>query len=281
MTVLVTGATGRVGSRSVPRLLQQAGAVRVLVRDATRAEPLARLGAEVVVGDLRDSGDLDGALKGVDAVVHLGAAFRGVSDEEAIAVNHTATVDLAAAALRAGVTRFVYTSTNLVYGPGHGRPAAESVELATPGWAYPTSKADAERALLEMHRTEGLPLRIARLAFVYGDGDPHLAESLHWARDWAAHKRLHMVHHADVAQALVRLISARGVDGETFNVADDAPVTALELCDLNGEPIPAEAASRALDDPWEGIVDPSKIRRELGFRPLYPTVYTARDAGAL
>jgi hypothetical protein len=54
------------------------------------------------------------------------------------------------------------------------------------------------------------------------------------------------------------------VDGEIFNVADDAPVTALELLNLNGEPISEEAASRTLDDPWEGIADTSKIRRELG-----------------
>jgi nucleoside-diphosphate-sugar epimerase len=281
MTILVTGATGRVGSRFVPRLLQQAEPVRVLVRDPVRAESLGRLGAEVAVGDLRDTGTLDDALKGIGAVVHLGAAFRGVSDGEAVTINHTATVELAKSALRAGVTRFVYTSTTLVYGPGHGRPALEADEPAPPGWAYPTSKAAAEKALLQLHQAEGLPLRIARLAFVYGEGDPHLAESLLWARDWPLHKRLNLVHHADVGQALLRAVRANGVDGEIFNVADDAPVTACELLNLNGEPIAEEAASRRLDDPWEGIADTSKIRRQLGFRPVYPTVYSAKDAGAL
>lgn len=52
MTVLVTNAISWVGSRFVLRLLQQFRSVRVLVRDAIRAEPLTRLGAEVVVGDL-------------------------------------------------------------------------------------------------------------------------------------------------------------------------------------------------------------------------------------
>jgi nucleoside-diphosphate-sugar epimerase len=281
MTILVTGATGRVGSRFVPRLLQQARPVRILVRDPARAESLGRLGAEVAVGDLRDTGTLDEALKGADAVVHLGAAFRGVADEEAVAINHTATVQLAASALRAGVQRFVYASTSLVYGSGRSRPALETDEPAPPEFAYPKSKVEAEEALLRLHRDEGLPLRIARLAFVYGEGDPHLAESLMWARDWPLHKRLQMVHHADVGQALVRVVQADGVDGQIFNVADDAPVTALELFQLNREPVPEEAASRTLDDPWEGIVDTTKIRRELGFRPIHPTVYTAKDAGAL
>ncbi len=278
MTILVTGATGRVGSRFVPRLLQQAESVRVLVRDPARAESL---GAEIVAGDLRDADALDSALKGVDAVINLAAAFRGVSDEEAAAINHTAAVALAEAALRAGVSRFVHTSTTLVYGPGRGRPASEADELAPIPRAYPMSKVAAEEALLHLHETEGLPLRIARLAFVYGDGDPHLAESLLWARGWAPHKRLHLVHHADVGQALLRAVRANGADGQIFNVADDAPVTALELLRFAGEPLADDAASRPLDDPWEGIADTAKIRRELGFRPVYPTVYTAQDAGAL
>ncbi|RBQ19195.1 NAD(P)-dependent oxidoreductase [Spongiactinospora rosea] len=281
MTILVTGATGRVGSRFVPRLLRRAEPVRVLARDPRRAEPLARLGAEVVAGDLRDDGALVAALKGVAAVVHLGAAFREVGDEEAVAVNRTATVALAEAAVRAGVSRFVSVGTTLVYGPGRGRPAREADEPVPPGWAYTTSKVAAEQALLRLHRTEGLPVRIVRLAFVYGEGDPHLAESLAWASDWPAHKRLHLVHHADVGQALIRALQADGVDGRTYNVADDAPVTHLELRRLNGEPAAEAAADQGEADPWEGIVDTAKIRRELGFRPIYPTVYTAHDAGAL
>jgi nucleoside-diphosphate-sugar epimerase len=280
MTILVTGATGRVGSRFVPRLLQQDEPVRILARDPARAGSLDRLGAEVVIGDLRDAGAVADALKGISTVVHLSAAFRGVSDEEAVTINETATVELARSALRADVTRFVYASTTLVYGAGHDRPALETDEPAPPDRAYPASKAAAENALLQLHQAEGLPLRIARLAFVYGEGDPHLAESVLWARAWPLHKRLHLVHHADVGQALLRAVRADGADGEIFNVADDAPVTALELLSLNGEPAAADAASRALEDPWEGIADTAKIRRELGFRPIFPTVYTARDAGA-
>jgi nucleoside-diphosphate-sugar epimerase len=282
VTILVTGATGRVGSRFVPRLLQQGEAVRVLVREPAKAQALEQLGAEVVAGDLKDTNDVDKALTGVDAVVHLAAVFRGVSPEEMIAVNQVATAELASAAMRASVGRFVYASTTLVYGPGQkDRPALETDEPTPGGRAYPASKAAGEKALLELHQSEGLPLRIARLSFVYGDGDPHLAESLAWARNWPPHQRLHLVHHADVSQALHRLVLADGFDGAVFNVGDDAPVTALELLTLNGEPISEDAASRPLDNPWDSIADTTKIRRDLGLRPIYPTVYTAKDAGAL
>jgi nucleoside-diphosphate-sugar epimerase len=283
MTVLITGATGRVGSRLVPRLLQQGEAVRVLARNGSRAEPLARRGAELVEGDLRDAGALATALRGVDSVIHLAAAFRGVPDEEAVAVNRDATVGLGRACLNAGVGRLVFPSTNLVYGPGRGRPAREDDDPVPDGsyGIYPETKAAAERALRELHGDSGLDLRVLRLAFVYGDGDPHLAESLRWARDWPAHKRLHLVHHADVAQAFIRALRAEGLAGAIFNVADDAPVSTVEVLELNGEPVPSDAASRELDDPWEGIVDTTRVRSQLGLRPVYPSVYTARDAGAL
>ncbi|WUD76463.1 NAD(P)-dependent oxidoreductase [Streptomyces sp. NBC_00510] len=287
MLTLVTGATGRVGSRFVPRLLQwcrPGEEVRVLVRDAERGEGLARLGARIATGDLRDPEDLRKALAGVDTVVHLAAVFRDGSEEGTWAVNRDATLALARAAAEAEATRFVQASTNLVYGEGRGRPLVED-DPSVPGgpmWgAYPASKAEAERGLLELHRELGLDVRIGRLAFVYGDGDPHLAQSLRWAGGWAAHQRLHMVHHADVAQGLLRLLRAPGIGGRAYNIADDAPVSAVELHWVNGAEVPGGMAERASDDPWDGVVSNLRIREELGFRPQYPSVWTARDAGAL
>jgi nucleoside-diphosphate-sugar epimerase len=284
MLTLLTGTTGQVGRRFVPRLLAQSRRgerVRVLVRDAARAERFAELGAEVVVGDLRDTEALGKAVAGVDAVVNVAASFRGVPDEEAWAVNRDAAVDLGRAALASGVRRFVQVSTGLVYGIGRGRPLTEEDETRPGGamWgAYPESKAAAERELLAL---EGLDVRVGRLPFVYGEGDPHLAQSLMWAAHWAATQRLQMGHHADVAQGLLRILHAPGIAGRIYNIADDAPVTAVELHQLNGVDVPAELHERTDPDPWSQITSTDRIRRELGYRPLYPSVYTARDAGAL
>jgi nucleoside-diphosphate-sugar epimerase len=284
MLTLVTGTTGQVGRRFVPRLLAQARPgerVRVLVRDAERGEPFAALGAEVVVGDLRDTEALGKAVAGVDAVVNVAASFRGVPDEEAWAVNRDAAVELGRAALAAGVERFVQVSTGLVYGAGRGRPVTEEDESRPGGsmWgAYPASKLEAERELLAL---EGLDVRVGRLPFVYGEGDPHLAQSLMWAGSWAATQRLHMGHHVDVAQGLLRILHARGISGRVYNIADDAPVTAVELHQLNGVEVPGELYERVDPDPWLVIVSTERIRRELGYRPVYPSVYAARDAGAL
>jgi nucleoside-diphosphate-sugar epimerase len=281
--ILVTGATGKVGRRFVPRLAQWAGgtAVRVLVRDPARAAALAALGVELAVGDLREPADRAKALVGVDTVVNVAAAMRGVPDEEAFAVNRDAAVALGEQAARAGVRRFVQTSTNLVYGTGPGRPALEADPLnPAPQWGtYARSKAQAEEGLRALG--EALPLTVLRLSFVYGEGDSHLADSLFWADRWASHKRLSVVHHADVAQALWRAVRAPGPAGRTYNVVDDAPITAFDLHELHGAPQPAGAAELADPDPWDGLSSNALIRAELGWRPLYPSVWTARDAGVL
>jgi nucleoside-diphosphate-sugar epimerase len=277
MRTLVTGVTGRVGSRFAPRLAAGGAEVRVLVRDPAQVARWWDAGFDVMVGDLADPDAVKHAVADMAAVVHLAAAFRHAGEEEIFDTNREATIRLARAALDAGVPRFLYASTTLVYGPGRGRPLREEDEPA-PAGAYPASKAAAERALLRMHAEHGLGVRVARLAFVYGEGDPHLSEFVSRARQWPSHQRLHLVHHADVAQGLGRILAADGIDGRVYNVADDAPVTAWELLALAGEEPEEGAADRPLADPWAGIADTGRIRAELGYRPEYPTVYTAGPA---
>jgi nucleoside-diphosphate-sugar epimerase len=278
MRIFLTGSTGRVGSRLLPRLIGAGHRVSALVRDTAAGERVGAAGAEAVSGDLLDPATYAHALAGHDAVLHVGAVLRSTDEQLLTRVNLDSTVSLARAAEVAGVRRFVFTSTNLVYPAGLGRPATEADEaVPEPVWGtYPRAKAEAERALLDM---PDIGARIVRLAFVYGEGDPHLAESLRWAAQWPAHQRLHVIHHADVAQALLRAVQAPGIDGRIYNAADDSPVTAYELHQLNGQAMPANEVTDA--DMWHGIVETARIRTELGYRPLYPSVWSARAAGAL
>jgi nucleoside-diphosphate-sugar epimerase len=287
--ILVTGATGKVGSRFVPRLIAAGESVRALVRDpgSPTALALRDAGAELAVGDLTtlDDAGFKATVEGTSAVVHLAAAFRkGETGPEAFAANTDASVALAAAALDAGVERYVFASTNLVYGAGHPDAQNEATEPRPLGWAtdYPATKLAAERELAALHATRGLDLRVVRLAFVYGDGDPHIDEFLERSLDgWHSAKRLQMVHHADVAQGLILALRAENVAGEAFNIADDSPVTLSEALRHVGRPVPAELADQPVEDPWFGVVDTRKARRYLGFRPLYPTLYQAVDAGTV
>ncbi|HVS90711.1 MAG TPA: NAD(P)-dependent oxidoreductase [Mucilaginibacter sp.] len=286
MKILVTGATGKVGSRFVPRLLAKGYDVSILVRDAGKASSLAGLGAKVVTGDLYDPDTLPPAVAGMDAVVHLAALFRTFTDNEGIVkTNREGTIALARAAMDAGVKRFIFASTSNVYGPGYRRPAREDEKLdVNDPRAYSSSKIAAEKELLSLHKDHGFDVRILRLAFVYGDKDPHITEIIPLLKKMKRHSgsRMHMVHHLDVAQALLLSLQMNGLDGEIFNVADDAPITLYELADSVGKAADTfEAEEGPLNDPFEGILDISKLRTRTGFRPLVPGYYVARDLDIL
>lgn len=286
--ILITGGTGKIGSRLIPRVLAQGEPVRALVRDpeSEAALRLRAAGAELVVGDLTtlDQAGMKPLVDGTSAVIHLVAAFRGgESPERSAAVNTDAAVALARAALDAGVPRFVFTSTNLIYGAGHTAPQTEDVELLPlPSEApYPITKRVAEKELQQLRAQDGLDLRIVRLPFVYGDGDPHIQEFMNRPVDMHPANRLQMAHHADVAQGVLLALRAEGVTGEVFNIADDSAATLAEIYRYMGRELTPEMTERAVKDPWYGIVNNTKARRVLGFRPLYPTMWQAVDAGVM
>jgi nucleoside-diphosphate-sugar epimerase len=263
----------------VPKLLQHDHHVRILVRDENKVEPQKNLDAEVAVGDLLQPATLPKAVQNIETVIHLAAFFRGATDEQAQAVNLDGTLALAQAAHASGVQRFVFASTNLVYGQGNNRPALEDDPVQATR-AYPATKIAAEQALRDFSEQRGFNLCILRFAFVYGENDPHILETLPRLVDWHPAKRLHMVHHADIAQALFRAISAEKVRG-IYNVADDAPISISELRSFYKQPEPSGVDEPPLLHPWEGIVNTLRIRDKLGYRPLYPTFYAAREAGIL
>lgn len=286
MKILVTGATGKVGSRFVPRLLAKGYDVSVFVRDASKASALEHLGAKVIAGDLYDPDTIPAAVAGIDTVIHLAALFRTFTDNEGIIkTNREGTIELAKAAMTAGVKRFIFASTSNVYGSGYGCPAKEDEQVdINDSRAYSSSKIAAEQELISLQRNKGFDVRILRLAFVYGDKDPHIEEILPLLKRLKRHSgsRMHMVHHLDVAQALFLLMNTEGLDGEIFNVGDDAPITLYELADSFGKVAETfEAEEPPLNDPFEGIQDISKLRSRTGFRPLVPSYYVARDLDIL
>lgn len=107
MRILVTGATGYIGGRLVPRLLEAGHEVRVIVRDPARLRDVPWAGdVEVVHGDLANAADVRSAVDGVEVLYYLVHSMSGTGDFEAVE-RHVATM-VAAAARDAGVTRIVY-----------------------------------------------------------------------------------------------------------------------------------------------------------------------------
>lgn len=276
MKILVTGATGKVGSRLVKRLADRGNQVRALVRDPARAGGVRGERIEVVQGDLLAEDSLAAAVRGVDAVVHCAAFFRGATAEQANAVNDLGTRSLAQAARAAAVKRFIFTSTGLVYGSNGGQLANEGAPC-TPTEAYPTSKLAAERFLLSI---DGLDVRVLRLPFVYGDGDPHIEEVVRFMRTFSPRQRMSIGHHADVAQAVALVLDATSPAHRIYNVVDDqAPDLATLFASVGAPPPDGSDAQRA--QAFDALMDGRRLREDLGFRPRFPRFADALAAGAL
>jgi uncharacterized protein YbjT (DUF2867 family) len=110
--LLLTGATGSIGSQLLPMLLERGRQVRCLVREPRRLGP-RRVDVQITMGDLGELADpyrLRQALRGVDTVIHLAATIRDQPPHRIEELNGLASVRLLRAAERAGVERFVFFS---------------------------------------------------------------------------------------------------------------------------------------------------------------------------
>lgn len=267
MTILITGATGKVGTRLLPRLLAAGYDCRALTRPGKEFLPPA--GVTPVTGDILEPESLRAAVEGVSAIVHLAALLRSPDADAIRQTNVQGTRNLlGATGQHAPDARFVLASTSLVYPDDLARPGREDDELA-PVAPYPASKLVAEREV----RASGLTWSVLRLGFVYGEGDQHLetAPRLFGMWNWHPAHVLHLVHQRDIATA-VRLALTGATDGHVVNIVDEAPMTAYEIAALVGQPIDSSAAPLA--NPWGGRLDGS-LARELGFEASVPTLHQA------
>lgn len=133
MTVLVTGASGLVGARLLPRLVQAGVECRALVRGGKDVPA----GVTAVQGDLFDSGSLSQAVVGVSAIIHLAAVFRTPDTDLIWKSNVEGTRNLIAATkAHAPDARFIMASTSNVYIENNPRPCREDDDCR-PERAYP------------------------------------------------------------------------------------------------------------------------------------------------
>ena len=175
MTTLVTGASGFLGSHVARLLIERGEQVRVLVRPTSSRRLLEGLSAECAVGDLRDSQTLDRAMQGVAVVFHVAADYRlwARDPAEIYDSNVSGTRNLLVAARRAGVSRFVYTSTvATVAVPQSGGLPDESTITSVDDMigVYKRSKWLAEQEV-QRAAAEGLPAVIVNPTTPVGAGD--------------------------------------------------------------------------------------------------------------
>ena len=268
--ILVTGATGLIGSRLLPRLVEAGYDCFALVR-GKNVTP----GVAAVEGDLFDPATLEKAVKDAKAIIHLAAVFRSPDTDLIWKSNLEGTRNLIdAATSNAPDARFIFASTSHVYDMNNPHPGRED-DVLHPQHAYPASKVAAETGL----RESGLNWSVLRFPFVYGDGDGHLEDLPKHvtAANFHPAMRMSTIHHRDIYIAVMMALQGI-IDGRVVNIADEAPTTLYELLQLVGKPMGSSA--EPLMNPWYLHADTS-LARSLGFQASVRTFYQAVEENLL
>jgi dihydroflavonol-4-reductase len=164
--LLITGATGYLGSVVVDLAVRTGHEVRALVRDPRRAEGVLPPGVDVAVGDLADRASLERAARGCHGVLHVAGSVGG-SPEETRRVNVDGTAAVLAAATAAGVSRFVLTSSSAAVIDPDGLVAEEPAGPPAATDPYSLSKSVAEELVLAAV-ADGLEATIVNPVSIYG-----------------------------------------------------------------------------------------------------------------
>jgi nucleoside-diphosphate-sugar epimerase len=224
--VLVTGATGMVGSAIVRALLTRKRRVRVLARDPDRAGVLFGSSVEIAAGRLEDPESLRKACGDIEEIYHVAGAVdtHKHGDAEILDTNVEGTRRLLEAAHAQGVSRLLYTSSVSVYGDNLPLGVTEDAPF-NPSSIYGVSKVRAERLLGDAGAT-GLCAKIVRPCIVYGPGDryfmPQAVEAMKLPVIPLPDGGRHVVDvvHADDLAAAHLLVMDAGQPGKAYNVTD-------------------------------------------------------------
>src|SRR5439155_19805626 len=257
LTVAVTGPTGEIG-KPVVRALERSPAVGRVLAMARRPFEPRQFGwskTEYRRGDILDRAAVDELVAGCDVVVHLAfivvRAAAGTRD-----VNVDGSRNVFDAAVAAGATRLVYTSSVAAYGYDHDGASLLTEDMPARGTerhAYSHQKAEVERVLGDALAGSTTDAYVFRPCVVAGPESPALLEQLPYVRlerrlpalirFGFAHVPLvkpvlpghgvpfQLVHHDDVATALVSAVLGRGAPG-VFNLAGSGE---LRIADLASE----------------------------------------------
>lgn len=305
--ILVTGATGFIGSHVARYLAQRGEPLRLLVRRASDRTLIQGLDAEICEGDLKDRASLREPVEGCDAVFHVAADYRLWTPDplEIYLTNVDGTRNLLEEARRAHVDRFVYTSSIGTLGPspdGDAVSEESTSQLRRMVGHYKRSKFLAEREALRA-AAAGLPVVVVNPTAPVGEGDIKptptgkiVQDFLHGRMPAYVDTGLNLVDVRDVARGHW-LAASRGRAGECYLLGAENLVLRdilRELADISGRRAPrirlpysvawtAGAACHAWSRvsgrppavPIEGVrmaryrmfADCSKARRELGFSP--------------
>lgn len=264
--ILITGATGFVGSALCRHVKLNAIPLRIAVRKSRPKIAEIHEGS-CDVGDIDSNTNWSSVLNGVDVVIHLASLVHDTNDLVADPltkyhrVNTAGTERLARMAAAAKVKRFVYLSSVKVNGEGSPTPYKET-DKPGPIGAYSQSKWEAEQVLLQIAAETGLEVVIIRPPLVYGPGVKanflSLLNIVHRGFPLpfgSVYNRRSFVYLGNLIDAIFKCIDNPKAAGQTFFVSDNEDVSTPELI---------KRISKALGKPNRVFSFPPSIIQALG-----------------
>jgi nucleoside-diphosphate-sugar epimerase len=264
MTIVVTGATGFLGSALVTELIRQKQPLRILARDKQKAHAQFGDAVTVIAGDINDEEQVRRAVDGATIIYHLvGRLYHPSTPPELYYRTHVegTRILLNACKGQSQLQRIVHCSTTGVHGETGRTPAAEDAPFA-PTNPYEVTKLEAELLVLRACQEQGLPVSVARPGLVYGPGDLHLLgffssikKGLFRVID-GGKALLHPIYIDDMTAAFLLCAERPQAIGHSYNLAGDRAVTICELAtaiahsldkELPGGSIPLWLANLASD----------------------------------
>jgi nucleoside-diphosphate-sugar epimerase len=219
--IVITGATGFVGTHLVHKMREIGARVRVLVRPSADVAHLRGEKVELFYGDLRDAASLDGLCKDIDQIFHLAATQQfGLSECQFLDINVGGTQRVLEQAIQNGVRRVVLISSGGIHRNDCGEPVCEESPLRESN-IYLKSKIKAEAIARDIFRTDPGRLTIVRPGAVYGPDDFRLLKLFravirgHFVMIGTGITRVHPVYIDDLIDGLLQAGSDLG-RGETF-----------------------------------------------------------------
>ena len=271
--LLVTGATGLVGSHVVERARQRGIRTRALVRPSSDTRMLDSWGVEKAVGDMADPGSLPAALAGVTVVVHCAAKVGdwGPVEEYRAANVHGLENLLDAAEATGALRRYVHISSLGVYPARDHYGTDESEPTSTKGIdGYTLTKVEAEQVVQRRVREKRLPAVVLRPGFIYGPRDrtvlPKILDRLRtrkFAFLGSGEKLMNNTFVGNLVDAIFLVMDRDEAVGQTYNVTDGRLVSKKEFIDTIADlaeyrrptkhvPLPvARALARAMEGTWK------------------------------
>jgi predicted dehydrogenase/nucleoside-diphosphate-sugar epimerase len=233
--VLVTGASGYIGSEVVNKLVEQGFPTRAFVRPLSKTTSLEQLGVEIVYGDITDASALSRATHGVDIVVHLATPLQGPQDF-IVQCAVEGTRNVADAARSSGVKRVIYMSSMSVYDYAKLRdgdaineesPLEEQPEQRG---AYSLAKREAEKIALSHLIDKSPSWTIVRPSMVVGKGSNMFSPagvkiSKLLLVFGSPRKRLRLIHIEDLAVALLEIIRHEGTGSRVYTISAPGELT--------------------------------------------------------